>query len=144
MQEGGSMNDPYIVGPIIIAGVEWKASYILFIIGRFFLIYAICILFDYRDRADDKAAGIRSLITYLPEKGITLLFGSSILIYLVTSLALLKFHYSLAHVIILLVPGLITAALYNYAKKHFPDIFFYFILDGLMALSAILMLVPGI
>ena len=40
--------------PIIISGNEWPAGSIVFIFNRFFLIYCICILFDYRDRMDDK------------------------------------------------------------------------------------------
>jgi hypothetical protein len=32
---------------------------LLFCCSRFFLIYAICILFDYRDRDQDKQEGIR-------------------------------------------------------------------------------------
>ncbi|HMI60291.1 MAG TPA: hypothetical protein VK518_05265, partial [Puia sp.] len=51
--------------PIIVADARWNRSFILFIASRFFLIYAICILFDYRDREDDKTHGIRSLITLL-------------------------------------------------------------------------------
>ena len=54
--------------PAIISDSEWNTSYVLFVVSRFFQIYAICILFDWRDREDDKADGIRSLITYLNEK----------------------------------------------------------------------------
>ena len=60
--------------PLLISEQPWKTSFTLFSISRFFLIYAICILFDYRDRDYDKTIGIRSLITWLSEKGITLLF----------------------------------------------------------------------
>jgi hypothetical protein len=41
----------------------------------------------------------------------------------------------------LLVPGVIVLLLYNYAKRNFSDYLYYFILDGLMMLSALLMLV---
>jgi hypothetical protein len=41
--------------PILISGQSWRADFTIFVISRFFLIYAICILFDYRDREDDKA-----------------------------------------------------------------------------------------
>src|SRR5205085_12328620 len=49
--------------PVIVAGQSSTAEYWIFAINRFFFIYAICILFDYRDKADDKAAGIKSLVT---------------------------------------------------------------------------------
>jgi 4-hydroxybenzoate polyprenyltransferase len=122
----------------------WQETFTLFAISRFFLIYAICILFDYRDREDDKAAGIRSLITYLSEQSITWLFILSLAIFSATTLLLLNHGYSVTTVILLLIPGLIVAALYNYARRHFSDMFYYFVLDGLMALSALFMLIAGI
>jgi 4-hydroxybenzoate polyprenyltransferase len=129
--------------PLLIEGQPWKEYFMLFIISRFFLIYAICILFDYRDREDDRNAGIRTLITYLSEKGITWLFIFSLLVFFVSTLALLYYDFSLIRVVILLLPGIITAAVYNYARKNFSDTLYYLVLDGLMALSAMLMLIPG-
>ncbi|MES1220446.1 MAG: UbiA family prenyltransferase [Bacteroidota bacterium] len=130
--------------PILISKTHWQADHVLFIISRFFFIYAICILFDYRDRQDDKAAGIRSLITYLSERNIFYLFAVSLIVFATTTIGMLSYNYSLVHIIMILLPGLILAVLYNYAKKNFSDFFYYFILDGLMALSAILMLIGGI
>jgi len=130
--------------PIIISQQAWQDDFILFIISRFFFIYAICILFDYRDRQDDKAAGIRSLITYLNERSIFYLFIISIIIFVITTLCMLPYGYSFIHIGIILLPGIIIAGLYNYARKNFSDIFYYFVLDGLMAFSAMLMLIPGI
>ena len=130
--------------PIVISGEIWEKGFTLFVISRFFLVYAICILFDYRDRKDDKASGVRSLITYLSENNITFLFIFSILIFSASALLLLNYNYTLTSIIGLLIPGAITAGLYNYARRHFYDLLYYFILDGLMALSAILMLIAGI
>ncbi len=127
--------------PIVISNQPWRTDFTLFVISRFFLVYAICILFDYRDREDDKAAGIRSLITYLSAKGITRLFVFSLLIFAIATVGLLYYYQSPLTVALLLVPGIITAALYNYARNNFHDLLYYFVLDGLMALSAILMLV---
>jgi hypothetical protein len=130
--------------PIIISGNEWRPGSIVFVFNRFFLIYSICILFDYRDRMDDKVAGIRSMITYLSEKGINILFACAMTIFVLSSLLLLHYNYSTRSVIFLLIPGFLTAALYNYAKQNFTDLFFYLALDGLMMLSALLMIVFGI
>src|SRR5206468_1338089 len=102
-------------------------------------IYAICILFDYRDVEEDRRAGIRSLITYLNAKGIDFLFWMSLLVCLVTSLELLK-SFSVLTIIALLVPAVILAFLYYPSKKNFSDYLYYFILDGLMMLSAPLLL----
>lgn len=130
--------------PAIIAGVGWNADILLFATGRFFLIYAICILFDFRDRKDDKAAGIRSMITYFSEKGINILFTLSLIIYAVVTFLLYYYNYSIKSILFLLLPGIITAVLYKYAKRNLNDFFFYFILDGLMMFSSLLTIIFGI
>ena len=130
--------------PVLIAGTPWTGPAVLFAISRFFLIYAICILFDYRDREDDKAEGIRSLITYLNEKGIDILFAVALVVYAGASISLLAYHYSLFTILLLLIPGIILAALYSRAKKTFSDYLYYFVLDGLMMFSGALMLILGI
>jgi 4-hydroxybenzoate polyprenyltransferase len=127
--------------PFLLANGEWTTAVILFFISRFFFIYAICIMFDYRDREEDKAEGIRSMITYFSEAGVDRLFFFSLLIYAVSTIFLLLYDFSLLNVILLLIPGVITALIYNYSKKNFSDVLYYFVLDGLMMLSALLMLV---
>jgi 4-hydroxybenzoate polyprenyltransferase len=126
--------------PLLIEGANWTPDFYLFVAGRFFLIYAICILFDYRDREDDKSKGIRSLITWLSEKGIRTLFILSILLFAICIMTLLLYNYSVIIVIALLLPGIITAILYKRALRDFSDMLYYFVLDGLMALSALLTL----
>lgn len=127
--------------PIKLTEQLWQTDYTLLVTSRFFLIYAICILFDYRDREDDKAAGIRSLITYLDAKGIKRLFIFSLFVFAAATLALLYYNYNPLTIGIWLGPGIITAGLYKYATRHFSDMLYYFVLDGLMALSALLMLI---
>jgi 1,4-dihydroxy-2-naphthoate octaprenyltransferase len=130
--------------PIIITDKEWNTGFVLFTVSRFFLIYAICILFDYRDRVDDKIAGVKSLITYLNERGIFLMFTISLLVFLFTTVMMYRYDYEILSIVLLLIPGIITALLFNYARRNFSDIFYYVILDGLMAFSALLMLIQRI
>ncbi len=127
--------------PVIISGKEWTIDFILFALSRFFLIYSICILFDYRDREDDKREGIKSMITYLGEKGINTLFFISLALFAAATIGLYPYHHSFFIILVLLIPGIIVAALYNYAKKNFSDYLYYFVLDGLMMFSGLLMLV---
>lgn len=127
--------------PVIISHAEWNWQVVLFTVSRFFFIYAICILFDFRDRADDKAAGIRSMVTYFDEKGVDRLFFFSLLASEFATLFLYKFGVHAASIWILLIPGFITRGIYRYAKKNFSDYLYYLLLDGLMMLSALLMLV---
>ncbi|UYQ91296.1 UbiA family prenyltransferase [Chitinophaga horti] len=104
---------------------------------RFFLIYAICILFDNRDREQDKAEGIRSLITYFDRNGVSRLYYFSVLLAAV--FAGLLWPYVPAWTIgTLLVPVAVTAMIKRYSETHASDYVYYFYLDGLMMLSALL------
>lgn len=129
--------------PLVTSGRPWRIEFTWFVLSRFLLIYAICIPFDYRDREDDKADGIRSMITYLNERGIDNLFALSILLFVLLTLLFLLYGFSYWQVGLLLVPGFVMAGLYRYSKRHFSDYFYYFVLDGLMMLSALLMLIAG-
>jgi 4-hydroxybenzoate polyprenyltransferase len=123
--------------PVIMGDNGWQADAILFCINRFFLVYAICIIFDYRDREQDRRDGIRSLITYLSERGIDRLFYASLFVFAGTAIGLYYSGMQAITVVYILVPGIIVAALYRYSKKHSSDYLYYFVLDGLMMLSAI-------
>jgi 4-hydroxybenzoate polyprenyltransferase len=126
------------LAPIILGGSNWQPAFLYFTGSRFFLIYAICIVFDYRDREHDRKDGIRSMITYFSEKGIDALFHGSLLVFAVATAALYSVGFSVLTIIFLLVPGLIVLALYKTAKRNFSDYLYYFVLDGLMMFSAIL------
>jgi len=124
--------------PIIVSDVSWKTPHTLFCIGRFFFIYAVCIIFDFRDREQDKREGIKSMITYFNESGINSIFYGSIIVYFITTVALFSNGFSIPLIIVLLLPAFIVTGLYRYSKKNFSDYLYYFILDGMMAFSALL------
>ena len=121
--------------PMVIHSTTLDVYQEWFVVNRFFFIYAICILFDYRDVEEDRKAGIRSMITYLDEKGIHILFWGSMLVFYL-SCFFLAARFDLLTIISLLVPGFILSLLYSYSKREFSDYLYYFILDGLMMLSA--------
>lgn len=125
--------------PILIEDAVITTNALLFIISQFFLIYAICILFDFRDREDDKAEGIRSMITYFNEKGIDLLFAISVAVFVILVILLNGYGLTWTHIILLLIPAIVLVALYRYSKRNFSDYLYYFILDGLMMLSGLLL-----
>lgn len=124
--------------PVLIENAITEKA-ILFFIGQFFLIYAICILFDFRDREDDKAEGIRSMITYFDERKINVLFAISVIIFVVLTLLLLKYGLPWINIMLLLIPAALLVALYKYAKRNFSDYLYYFVLDGLMMISGLLL-----
>jgi len=127
--------------PVFIAGKTFKIEHLIFACSRFFLVYSICIIFDYRDREDDKKEGIRSMITYFSEKSINHLFIISIILFATFTVSLYWFHYTSSTVLILLLPGIIVASLYKHSKNNFSDYLYYFVLDGMMMFSALLMLI---
>ncbi len=126
--------------PIAIDDQHWGLPATLLCIQRFFLIYAICIIFDYRDRLYDRQQGIRSMITHFSERGVNAIFIVSLLIFAISTAWFCWLQEDWLHFVVLLIPGILTAVLYPYAKKNFSDYLFYFVLDGLMMLSALLML----
>ena len=125
--------------PLVMTGKSLTTPEILFVVNRFFFIYAICILFDYRDVGEDRKSGIKSLITLLSERGIDSLFWGSIGIFTVSSIWMHSW-FSWDVVAALLLPGFLLCLLYYPSKKNFSDYRYYFVLDGLMMLSAPLLL----
>lgn len=123
--------------PLLLSEKLLTSTDILFCISRFFLIYPICILFDYRDRRNDRKEGIRSIITYLNERGINTLFYGCLVVFFFSTSGLFYAGFSLATALFLLTPGIIVLFLYGTAKRNFSDYLYYFILDGLMMFSAL-------
>ena len=124
--------------PLLLDGRTWTITDLLFCASRFFFIYSICILFDYRDRDWDRREGIRSMITYLDEPGVDRLFAFSLAAFAALTVALYFTGFSLLAVILSLIPGIIMIPLYKISKKNFSDYLYYIVLDGMMMLPAIL------
>lgn len=130
--------------PIFVSGISWSIEQLLFCLSKFFLIYAICIIFDYRDRDWDKKEGVRSLITFFNERQINLLFYISLLCFAVLTIWLGNKWFTEIITIILLVPGIVVLLLFPTAKRNFSDYLYYGVLDGLMMFSALLISLLGI
>jgi len=125
--------------PIVMTVKSLSSEHIWFVVNRFFYIYAICILFDFRDVEEDRRMGVKSLITYFNEKGIDNLFWGSVIIVIIT-LGLLLNYFLLGEIVALLIPVIVLSLLYHPSKKNTSDYMYYFVLDGLMMLSAPLLL----
>jgi 4-hydroxybenzoate polyprenyltransferase len=131
--------------PVFVSGhkyfnheMKWFAA------SRFFLIYAICILFDFRDRADDRKDGLRTLVNYFDETAVNRLFHFALLAFVLFSSGLLFSGVPVLTFTIIVMPGLILFGIFRHAKKSVSDYLYYFILDGLMMLSALLMALASI
>lgn len=130
--------------PFVMEEAPWTRSMTLFTISRYFFVYMICILFDYRDRTDDKNAGIRSLITYMEPTGIRRLFLFSFGIFLTATIGLYSYGFAITDTAFIVLAGLIVLVLYRRATRDFSDMLYYFVLDGLMAFSSLLSLLARI
>lgn len=131
--------------PMIIADAPFDKRDLFFIISRFFLIYSVCILFDNRDREDDKRNHVKSLITFVSERTVVVLLVLSLLIFTGFTISLGWQGFSLLTIIVLLIPGLIIAALVPVSLKSKSDLLYLGLLDGMMAFSSLLtLLIPGI
>ena len=126
--------------PLLITIDIWYREHYLFCINRFFLIYAICILFDLRDRDRDRSEGIRSLVTHLELPAVHVLYRGVLVVFFLTTVWLLWF-LPIYVIAALLIPGLIVAILYSWFRKQQSDFVYYFVLDGLMAFSLPLLLI---
>jgi hypothetical protein len=126
--------------PIVLAGNEWTTDHYLFAINRFFFIFSICILFDYRDRDEDFLIGIRSMVTQMNETGVNLVFWCTQALVLMTTIMLMHDEHWL-FTVILLFPSLVLALGYSYFKRSDSDFIYYFILDGLMMISGLVLLI---
>lgn len=127
--------------PVIVAGASWNGSFYWYIFSRFMLIYAVCLIFDFRDREDDRSQGIVSMVTVLNEKNIDWLFAISMTLFFLSSIALSFYNYSALYIILLLIPGAILATLYPKTKHNYSDDLYYIVLDGIVMLSGLLMLI---
>jgi 4-hydroxybenzoate polyprenyltransferase len=131
--------------PVFISGqIHFTHEMKWFAASRFFLIYGICILFDYRDRADDRDEGLKTLINYFDESVVNRLFKFACIAFVFFSCGLFFSGVSVLNVVLIIIPGIILLSLFPLAKKNVSDYLYYLALDGLMMLSALLMAVASI
>ncbi|MEP7145601.1 MAG: hypothetical protein ABI792_01190, partial [bacterium] len=130
-----------VVLPLAMNRMSPDQENILFSLNRFFLIYPICILFDYRDREEDWKQNIRNIVGVLSIKSIRIFYYSCLIIFFFTGILLLKDYYSVIQFCILVFPGILLLFSYNYSILTKSDYWYYFYLDGLMMLSGVLFLI---
>ncbi len=127
-----------VVLPLFLSDAAWTPGFSIYAAGRFFFIYALSTLFDYRDRADDLEKGVRSMATLLPEKKIQTIFLLFLSVYFLFTLLLFNTGFTFSEILPLFIPGLLLLALAEPSKKNHSDLLYYLVLDGLMALPALL------
>ena len=126
--------------PLLFHSPDLKFKELLYVFSRFYFIYSICILFDYRDKENDKELGIVSLVTNLSERGIKFLFFASLMISIASAVPMLR-GYSIGFYIAFILPVLILTTTFHLSIRTRSDYWYYFLLDGMMMLSGLLLII---
>jgi hypothetical protein len=123
--------------PLLHQEQDWNINRYFFIIARFFLIYAICLLFDWRDKESDAAQGIHSMVSGLSRKGMHLIFAGSLSISTLALFAWASRDWPLQDLLTQLTPGILCALLYPRAITSRSEILFYGLIDGSLILPCL-------
>ncbi len=107
-------------------------------INRFLFMLMLCIIFDARDQQVDKLRGLHSLATDVKPTALAFIMTTVFTAYIINGIGFRLYYGELAQIIALLSAGAITAIVYLFSLKKQGYYFYYFIVDGLMLLSAML------
>jgi hypothetical protein len=130
-----------VILPLWIYASKWDKNYTLFLISRFSFIYLICLLFDNRDRKEDKEQGLTTLPSRISLNGLRVVFYGIMTIFFISTLMLPNTGIEVSEILIMLIPGIILFLIFPICTRNFEDYLYYFILDGLMMLSALMSIV---
>ena len=104
--------------------------------ARFCFMLLLCIIFDRRDISVDKMHGLRSLATDLPAKKLNVIIQIVFVLYFLLGL-LLRFQFNdKPQMFAFLITGGIVWWVYTLSIKKRGYLFYYFLVDGLMLVSA--------
>ncbi|MEO8209311.1 MAG: UbiA family prenyltransferase, partial [bacterium] len=123
--------------PVLLSEKIWEDQNTFFFINRFFLIYPVCLLFDYRDKDEDKKQNIKNIVGLISLKALRLFYYICLLIFFISSVVLIYYDFSLIQFIIIVLPGIFLLFSFGYSINTKSDYWYYMYLDGLMMLSGI-------
>ena len=116
---------------------------ILLFLARFCFMLLLCIIFDKRDISVDKSHGLHSLATDTPDKILNTIIYAVFILYLMMGL-LLRYHFNdKPQMFAFLITGGFVWWVYTLSLKKQGYLFYYFLVDGLMLVSATLTLIAG-
>jgi 4-hydroxybenzoate polyprenyltransferase len=118
--------------PLLINNAVMSPTFWYYALHRFFLVFAICILFDRRDVTDDQSKGVRTLATMTNEKVLRITYSTC----LGLSAVMAAMFSSPVFISYLHIPVFLAAFLYPAKENEWGDIFYFLVLYGLMMLSA--------
>lgn len=126
-----------VILPIVVTQKSWSSLCITFMLNRFFLIYAICTIFDLRDKNEDANSGIKNLITYFSVSQIRYIIYFYILCFTITIFLLYQLQVPNFQLFCMAWPAFFLLATLRKSLTSTSDYWFYGVVDGLMMASAI-------
>lgn len=118
--------------PMWLNEIETPERFWWFLGHRFFLLLAICILFDQRDLHIDQQKGVRSMATLVNQKTLYSIFIMSLLIAGIMALGI---HHSFINP--WLIPVLLLLGQFRNARDQRHDAYYSIFLDGMMGFTAL-------
>ncbi len=105
--------------------------------ARFCFMLLLCIIFDKRDISIDKLHGLRSLATDLSQQRLNTIIHIVFFCYFIMGL-ILRFHFNdKPQMFAFLITGAFVWLVYNLSLKKRGYLFYYFLVDGLMLVTAL-------
>lgn len=110
----------------------------------FLFMLMLCIIFDNRDKKVDKIRGLHSLATVLQPAPLQVVIYLVFAILFAVNFLYAQYNITLAQSISLHISTLALLAVYFYSLKKRTYLFYYFIVDGMMIISALATYLAGI
>lgn len=123
-----------VVLPLMVAKVAWSGLIVVYLCHRFLYILAICILFDYRDRHDDRRSRMLNLVTYLSLKRLKRLYALLLTLFILSILGSWYYGLNAYQLIQLSLPALGLLLVFKTSIRTRSDYWYYIVLDGMMML----------
>ncbi|MDB5201315.1 MAG: hypothetical protein JWQ27_724 [Ferruginibacter sp.] len=115
---------------------EFLPVLVLFI-ARFFFMLMLCTIFDMRDSKIDKLHSLRSLATDVSRSALQWIMTVVFFLYMGAGYFVRHYFHDNAQVVAFLLTGIIVWIVYRRSLKTQGYFFYYFLVDGLMLLSAV-------
>jgi 4-hydroxybenzoate polyprenyltransferase len=109
---------------------------LLLFVTRFFFMLLLCIIFDTRDISIDKINGLHSLATDVSKTKLRIILRLVYSLHMLSALLFCFYYANVTQAIAFIFVGIIFWIVYAQSQKNNSYVFYYFLVDGLMLLSA--------
>ena len=114
------------------------------LIARFFFMLLLCIIFDMRDAKIDKIHALHTLATDVSLRSLQIIIYFVFGLYILAGLFVREYFHDSAQLVAFAATGLLVWIVYKLSLKSRGYLFYYFLVDGLMIISAIATYVAAI